>query len=71
MTYNIIEGQWYGNMKAIERVKILTEDIDPETKTAIPRPAQDIVMDILDTYEKLGRSKRRALVRAMRRMHRE
>lgn len=25
MTYNIIEGQWYGNMKAIERVKILTE----------------------------------------------
>ena len=26
MTYNIIEGQWYGNMKAIERVKILTEE---------------------------------------------
>lgn len=52
-------------------VKILTEDIDPETKTAIPRPAQDIVMDILDTYEKLGRSGRRALVRAMRRMYRE
>ena len=52
-------------------VKILTEDIDHETKTAIPRPAQDIVMDILDTYEKLGRSRRRALVRAMQHMHRE
>ena len=52
-------------------VKILTENIDPETKTAIPRPAQDIVMDILDIYEKLGRSRRRELVRAMRRMHRE
>ena len=52
-------------------IKILTENIDPETKTAIPRPAEDIVMDILDIYEKLGRSRRRELVRAMRRMHRE
>lgn len=52
-------------------VKILTEDVDSETKTAIPRPAEDIMMDILDNYEKLGRSRRRELVRAMRRMHRE
>lgn len=52
-------------------VKILTEDVDPETKTAIPRPAEDIMMDILENYEKLGRSRRRELVRAMRRMHRE
>lgn len=52
-------------------VKILTEDVDPETKTAIPRPAEDIMIDILDIYEKLGRSRRRELVCAMRRMHRE
>lgn len=52
-------------------VKILTEDVDPETKTAIPRPAEDIMMDILENYEKLGRSRRRELVRAMQRMHRE
>lgn len=52
-------------------VKILTEDVDPETKTAIPRPAEDIMIDILENYEKLGRSRRRELVRAMRRMHRE
>lgn len=51
-------------------VKILTENVDPETKTAIPRPAEEIMMDILDTYEKLGRSRRRELVRAMRRMYR-
>lgn len=52
-------------------VKILTEQVDPETKAAIPRNAEDILLDILERYDSLGRSKRRELVRTLRRMHRE
>lgn len=52
-------------------VKILTEQVDPETKAAIPRNAEEILLDILGQYDTLGRSRRRELVRTLRRMHRE
>lgn len=47
-------------------IKILTENVDPETKTAIARPAEEIVSDIVDHYTGLGRVGRRICVRQLR-----
>lgn len=47
-------------------IKILTESIDPETKKAIARPAEEIVSDIVDHYAGLGRVGRRMCVRQLR-----
>lgn len=47
-------------------IKILTENVDPETKTAIARPAEEIVGDIVDHYAGLGRVGRRICVRQLR-----
>lgn len=48
-------------------IKVLTEEVDPETKTAIPRKSEDILMDLLDRYDHMGRRNRRELVRTLRR----
>lgn len=47
-------------------IKILTENVDPETKTAIARPAEEIVGDIVEHYAGLGRVGRRMCVRQLR-----
>lgn len=47
-------------------IKILTENIDPETKKAVARPAEQILGDIIDHYATLDRIERRRLVRQLR-----
>ena len=47
-------------------VKILTMDIDPETKHAIPRNAEDILVDCITEIAALPRSNRRVLLRQLR-----
>ena len=44
-------------------IKILTTEVDPETKKAIARPAEDVLLDILTSYDRLNRSDRRKLMK--------
>lgn len=46
-------------------VKVLTDKVDPETKKAIPRDAEDILRDCIISYGNSGRKFRRELLRAM------
>lgn len=46
-------------------IKILTTEVDPETKKAIARPAEDVLLDILTSYDRLNRSDRRKLVKQL------
>ena len=46
-------------------IKILTTELDPETKKAIARPAEDVLLDILTSYDQLNRSDRRKLVKQL------
>ena len=46
-------------------IKILTTEIDPETKKAIARPAEDVLLDILTSYDRLNRSDKRKLVKQL------
>ena len=46
-------------------IKILTTELDPETKKAIARPAEDVLLDILTSYDRLNRSDRRKLVKQL------
>lgn len=43
-------------------VKVLSEEVDRETKKAIPLDGAEILLDILAKYEALGRRERRAFV---------
>lgn len=46
-------------------IKILTTEVDPETKKAIARPAEDVLLDILTTYDMLNRGDKRKLVKQL------
>ena len=46
-------------------IKILTTELDPQTKKAIARPAEDVLLDILTSYDRLNRSDRRKLVKQL------
>lgn len=46
-------------------IKILTTELDPETKKAIARPAEDVLLDILTSYDRLNRSDKRKLVKQL------
>ena len=46
-------------------VKILTTEVDPETKKAIARPAEDVLLDILTSYDMLNRGDKRKLVKQL------
>lgn len=46
-------------------IKILTTEVDPETKKAIARPAEDVLLDILTSYDRLNRSDKRKLVKQL------
>ena len=46
-------------------IKILTTEVDPETKKAIARPAEDVLLDILTSYDRLNRSDRRKLMKQL------
>ena len=46
-------------------IKILTTEVDPETKKAIARPAEDVLLDILTSYDQLNRSDKRKLVKQL------
>lgn len=46
-------------------IKILTTEVDPETKKAIARPAEDVLLDILTTYDTLNRGDKRKLVKQL------
>ena len=46
-------------------IKILTTEVDPETKKAIARPAEDVLLDILASYDRLNRGDKRKLVKQL------
>ena len=46
-------------------IKILTTEGDPETKKAIARPAEDVLLDILTSYDQLNRSDKRKFVKQL------
>ena len=46
-------------------IKILTTELDPQTKKAIARPAEDVLLDILTSYDRLNRSDKRKLVKQL------
>ena len=46
-------------------IKILTTEVDPQTKKAIARPAEDVLLDILTSYDRLNRSDKRKLVKQL------
>ena len=43
-------------------VKVLSEEVDRETKKAIPLDGAEIILNILAAYEALGRRERRSFV---------
>lgn len=48
-------------------VRLLTDDVDPETKKAIARDAYDIIDDCIDHYALLDRTDRRFVLKYLRR----
>lgn len=51
-------------------IKILTTEVDPETKKAIARPAEDVLLDILTSYDRLNRGDKRKLVKQLNTLQR-
>lgn len=47
-------------------VRLLTDDVDPETKKAIPREGADILEDCIDHFARLGRPERRWLIKYLK-----
>ena len=47
-------------------VRLLTDEIDPETKKAVPRDAYDIIDDCIVHYGTMGRADRRWLIKYLR-----
>lgn len=47
-------------------VRLLTDEVDPETKKAIPRDAIDIIDDCIDHYALLSRADRRFLLKHLK-----
>lgn len=45
-------------------VKWLTTKFEPDTKKAVPRPAEDIFMDCLEKFQEMSRQERRILLKA-------
>lgn len=52
-------------------VRLLTNDVDPETKKAIPREGADILEDCIDHFAQLERRERRWLIRYLRKATRK
>lgn len=48
-------------------VRLLTDEVDPETKHAIARDAYDIIDDCIDHYAMLSRSDRRFILKELKR----
>lgn len=47
-------------------VRLLTNDVDPETKTAIPRSGADIVDDLILRYGEMSHADRRWLLKYLK-----
>ena len=47
-------------------VRLLTDNVDPETKKAIPREGADILEDCIDHFAQLGRQERRWLIKYLK-----
>lgn len=47
-------------------VRILTDEVDPETKKAIPRDAVEIIDECIEHYGALGRTDRRFLLKHLK-----
>ena len=47
-------------------VRLLTDNVDPETKKAIPREGADILEDCIDHFAQLGRPERRWLIKYLK-----
>ena len=48
------------------KVKWLTTKLDPETKKAVPRPAEDILLDCAEKFNDMSRKERRNMLKAIR-----
>ena len=47
-------------------VRLLTDEVDPETKKAVPRDGADILEDCIDHFAALGRTDRRWLIKYLK-----
>lgn len=47
-------------------VRLLTDEVDPETKKAIPRDSYDIIDDCIDHYALLNRVDRRFILKYLK-----
>ena len=47
-------------------VHLLTDEVDPETKTAIPRSGADIIDDLILRYGEMSRTDRRWLIKYLK-----
>lgn len=47
-------------------VRLLTDEVDPETKKAIPRDGANIIEDCIDHFAQLGRNERRWLIKYLK-----
>lgn len=47
-------------------VRLLTDEVDPETKKAIPRDGADIIEDCIDHFAALGRADRRWMIKYLK-----
>ena len=48
-------------------VRVLTDEIDPETKKAVPRDAYDIIDDCIDHFALLNRADKRFILNYLKR----
>lgn len=47
-------------------IKLLTDKVDPETKKAIPRDAEEIIDECIEHYVEMNRQDRRFLLKYMK-----
>ena len=52
-------------------VRLLTDNVDPETKKAITRDGADIIDDIIDHFVQLDRTDRRFLIRYLKKQEKK
>ena len=46
-------------------VKVLTENVDPETKKAIPKPAEQLMLECAEAFESQNRFSRRHIMKQL------
>lgn len=47
-------------------LKVLTENVDPETKKAIPKPAEQLMLECAEVFESCNRFQRRNIMKQLK-----